>query len=96
MKKKIIITALILTMCANAAFLVSCGINNETTDDRGEGNTTTAEGTDKNPVSEAASDVGEAVTDIVDGITGNGTNNNNSNNVNGGHTRNGAMFSQGK
>jgi hypothetical protein len=87
MKKKIIIAALALAICANAAFLTSCGGNNETTDGRGEGNTTNTTDGDKNPVSEAVSDVGEAVTDIVDGITGNG---------NGEHTRNGAMFSQGK
>lgn len=94
MKKRIIIAALALALCANAAFLTSCGGNNETTDGRGEGNTTEKhEGNDKNPVSEAVSDVGEAVTDIVDGITGNG----NANNQNGsGQTREGTIFSQGK
>lgn len=93
MKKKIIIAALALAICANAAFLTSCGKNNETTDDRGEGNTTA--GSDKNPVSEAVSDVGEAVTDIVDGVTGNGMGSSN-NHSSGGQTRGGAIFSQGK
>lgn len=82
-KKRIIISALVLTMCANAALLASCGRQNETTEDRGEGNTATQTPENNSGLGDAlgdiGSDIGEGVGDIVEEVPGNGDNGNGDN-----------------
>ena len=89
-KKKIIISALVLTMCVGAALLTSCGRENSTTDGRGEGNQTTQTPNDNGSnsnnggvIGEIGSDIGEGVGNIVDGVTGNGANGGNNGSTNG-------------
>ncbi len=85
-KKKIIISALVLTMCVGAASLTSCGRENSTTDGRGEGNQTTQTPNNNDNggvIGEIGSDIGEGVGDMVDGVTGNGANGGNNGTTNG-------------
>lgn len=68
LKKKIIISALALTMCTSA-LLASCGVNDSTTNDN-SGKETTVETTKKpsNSVAgEIGSDVGDMAGDVING-----------------------------